>query len=219
MTDIYQVKESGRKITLNSIEIFVLLILPLPFLHLNVLYVVSALAIMLVSKYIRKEKWHDYGFKSVRQKGILISITIGIVFGFVDNFLIEPLITKLVGAEPDLSAYKAVQGNVMNLIGMLALGWIVGGLFEEFFFRGYLYNRIESLIHNPLLFKITAIVLTSIVFAFAHDYQGIGGIADTFLFAIVIGSLYFYLGRNVWYIILIHGFYDTVGIFMLYLGH
>ena len=56
MTDYQELKESGRRITLNSIEIIVLLLLPLPFLHLNVLYVVSALVIMLLSKYIRNEK-------------------------------------------------------------------------------------------------------------------------------------------------------------------
>jgi len=218
MIDPIQMEKSARETTLISIELIVLLMLPLPFLNLNLLYVISALAIMLLSKYFRKESWSQYGFKSVRQKELFIAIAIGIIFGFVDNFLIEPLITKLTGVEPDLSSYEGVKGNVMGLIGMLALGWVIGGLFEEFFFRGYLFNRIQQLFHHPLVFKCVAILVTSVVFAFAHNYQGIGGIIGTFWFSIVISFLYFYFGRNVWYLILIHGLYDTVGIFRLFLA-
>jgi hypothetical protein len=218
MTELKANVSSGLSTIPDITEVFILLLLPLPFLKLNILYVISALVIMLISKYIRKEKWAQYGFKSVKRKTLLIAICIGLGFGFLDNFIIEPVITKLSGAAPDLSSYKAVTGNLMGLIGMLALGWIVGGLFEEFFFRGYLFNRIQSIVHNQLLFRTIAILLTSIVFCFAHTYQGIGGILDTFLFSVVLGVLYFLFGRNVWYLILIHGFYDTVGIFRLYFG-
>lgn len=207
-----------RTVTLTIIELFVLLILPLPFLKLNVLYVIFALVIMFLSKYLRKEKWSDYGFSSISKKELFLAIAVGIIFGFVDNFITEPLITKLTGAEPDLSAYEGVKGSIKGLIGMLALGWIVGGLFEEFFFRGYLFHRFSMLIHNPRLHKWVSIAITSVVFGFAHNYQGIGGIIGTSIFAVVIGLFYFYFHRNVWYLILIHGFYDTVGIFRLYLG-
>jgi len=200
------------------LELLVLLILPLPFLHLNILYVIFALLITFISKILRKEKWSCYGFKTIRQKELFLAVIIGIIFGFADNFIIEPLITKITGAEPDLSSYAGVKGSISGLTGMLALGWIVGGLFEESFFRGYLFYRFNTVIHNTQLYKWLTIAITSIVFAFAHTYQGIGGIVDTFIFAIVMGLLYFSFKRNVWYLILIHGFYDTVGIIMLYLG-
>ena len=200
------------------IELIILLLLPLPFLKLNILYVIFALIIIFASKYLRKDQWSDYGFKSINSKDLFIAIAIGILFGFLDNFIIEPLIEKVSGIKPDLSTYEGVKGSVKGLIGLLALGWIIGGLFEEFFFRGYLFHRIETIVSNQLLFRIVAIVLTSIVFAFAHNYQGIGGIISTFYFSIIMGLLYFCFGRNVWYLIIIHGFYDTVGIFRLFLG-
>jgi uncharacterized protein len=207
-----------RSFVLTILELLVLLVLPLPFLKLNALYLVSALVIMFLSKYLRKEKWSDYGFSSVNQKEILLAIVIGIVFGFVDNYLTEPLITKITGFEPDLSEYGWVKGSIKGLIGMLALGWVVGGLFEEFFFRGFLFHRFNTIIHNGRMHKWVTIVLTSVVFGFAHNYQGIGGIVGTLIFAVVMGLLYFYFHKNVWYLILVHGFYDTVGIFRLYLG-
>jgi uncharacterized protein len=207
-----------RSNALTIIELCILLILPLPFLKLNALYVILALVIVLASKYMRKEKWTDYGFSAIRKKELFLAIAIGIVFGFVDNFMTEPLITKLTGSEPDLSSYQGVKGSLKGLIGMLALGWIVGGLFEEFFFRGYLFYRFNMFIHNPGMHKWVTIAITSVVFGFAHNYQGVGGIIGTLFFAVVMGLLYFYFHKNTWYLILVHGFYDTVGIFRLYLG-
>lgn len=218
MIDTIEIKQLTERTNLNSLELIVLLLLPLPFLDLGIIYVLTALIIMLLSKYLRNEKWSDYGFKSINQKTLVVAITIGILYGFADNYLTEPLITKLVGVEPDLSSYDGVKGNVVGLIGMLALGWVVGGLFEEFFFRGYLFNRLNSIITNPVLHKYISILVVSIVFGFAHNYQGIGGIIATFLFSIVMGLLYFYFARNVWYLIIIHGFYDTVGIVKLFLS-
>ena len=218
MIDTIEIKQLTERTNLNSLELIVLLLLPLPFLDLGIIYVLTALIIMLLSKYLRNEKWSDYGFKSINQKTLVVAITIGILYGFADNYLTEPLITKLVGVEPDLSSYDGVKGTVVGLIGMLALGWVVGGLFEEFFFRGYLFNRLNSIITNPVLHKYISILVVSIVFGFAHNYQGIGGIIATFLFSIVMGLLYFYFARNVWYLIIIHGFYDTVGIVKLFLS-
>jgi len=200
------------------LELLVLLMLPLPFLNLNLIYVITALAIMILAKYLRKEKWSAYGFLPVQWKTIIVASIIGIAFGFADNYLIEPLITKLIGVEPDLSTYEDVRGNLGQFIILLALGWIVGGFFEEFFFRGYLFHRISTLVKNPVWFRIAAITITSVVFGFAHNYQGIGGIVGTTYFAVIMGIFYFLFGKNIWYLMFIHGFYDTVGIWKLYTG-
>jgi membrane protease YdiL (CAAX protease family) len=218
MTPLNEVIKSRNSTFMTITEIFVLLLLPLPFLNLNILYVVSAVMIMVLSKYLRKEKWSDFGFKSIQTRKIILAVTVGIGFGYVDNYLLEPFITKLIGLEPDLSAYAGVEGNVWGLIGMLALGWVIGGFFEEYFFRGYLFYRLNTIINNPLVHKCVAIAVTSIVFAFAHTYQGTAGILATFYFSIIMGLLYFYLGKNIWYLMIVHGFYDTVGIIKLFLG-
>jgi membrane protease YdiL (CAAX protease family) len=184
-----------------------------------VLYVVFAIIIILTSKKLRKEKWPDYGFKPVTIKGAVLSVIIGFAFGLFDNYVTEPFINKLTGSLPDLSSYEGVKGSISGLIGMLALGWVVGGVFEETFFRGYLFHRFSSVIKSSFWHKIICIAGISIVFAFAHNYQGIAGIVGTFIFSVVAGSLFFAFQRNVWYLILIHGFYDTVGIYLLYLGN
>jgi len=200
-------------------ELLILLLLPLPFLKLNLIYIFAAIAIILLSKWLRKESWSSYGFLPVNFRYVVIATLIGVAFGIVDNFVIESLITKLTGYTPDLSAYENIRGNWMDYILLLLIGWVVGGFFEEFFFRGYLFFRISTLIKHRIVFRIVSITLTSIVFAFAHNYQGIGGIIGTFYFSIIMGILYFVFKRNVWYLVIIHGFYDMVGITRLFLGY
>lgn len=200
-------------------ELLVLLMLPLPFLHLNWIYVVAAIIIIIVSRWLRKENWSFYGFLPANFRFAMIAAVIGIAFGVVDNYIMEPLITKLTGYTPDLSSLDGIRGNWLQYVLLLIIGWIVGGFFEEFFFRGYLFHRIGRIIKNITWFRIVSILLTSVVFAFAHNYQGMGGIIGTFYFSLIMGILYFVFKKNVWYLVIIHGFYDMVGITKLFLGH
>jgi hypothetical protein len=132
---------------------------------------------------------------------------------------LEPFLTKLfVGKEPDLSSLQETKGNWQKAAILLAVGWIVGGLFEELFFRGYLFYRIGRFIANEKVCKWSALIVTSIVFAFAHAYQDTSGMISAFYFSMFMGLLYYYFKRNIWYLILIHGIYDTFGVAMLYLG-
>lgn len=204
---------------LDLAELLILLMLPLPFLNLNWIYVVSAIIIIIVSRWLRKENWTSYGFLPVHFRYVVIASVIGIAFGVIDSYIVEPLITKLTGYTPDLSSLEGIRGNWLQYIMMLIIGWVVGGFFEEFFFRGYLFHRIGGIIKDVAWFRLVSILLTSVVFAFAHNYQGIGGIIGTFYFSIVLGLLYFFFKKNVWYLVFIHGFYDMVGITKLFLGH
>ena len=53
------------------LELVVLLALPMPFLDLNILYVVIAIAMIVFSKLLRKEQWSRYGFRKVQFNMVL----------------------------------------------------------------------------------------------------------------------------------------------------
>jgi len=203
---------------INLLEISVLLLLPILSPWLNILYVILAVLVVLLSRYLRKEKWREYGFRPVQVSMLFISAGIGIAFGLADNYILEPLVNRITGHTPDLSTFDNIKGNVVDTLGLLAVGWIIGGFFEESFFRGYTLNRINLTLNNHTFARWTGVIITSLAFALAHSYQGAGGIIVTFYFSIIMSILYYTLGRNVWYVILIHGFYDTVGIIYLYFG-
>ncbi|NIJ53010.1 CPBP family intramembrane glutamic endopeptidase [Dyadobacter arcticus] len=205
--------------TFDYLEIIVLLTLPLPFLNLNIFYILIVLTIVGFSKYLRHERWRNYGFNSTNKRNLVVAIVVGVIFGISDNYFLEPFLTKLlVGKTPDLSALQDTKGNIKKALILLVIGWLVGGFFEEFFFRGYLFNRINSVIHSIKLQKWIVIIITSIVFAFAHAYQDLAGIISAFYFSVIMGLLYFYFKKNIWYVVLIHGIYDTFGVLMLYTG-
>lgn len=207
-----------RSRLIDLVEIVALLTLPMLSSRISIFYIILVLCIILAARYKRKEKWTDYGFKAVGLKMVLLAAVAGLGYAVFTNYIQEPLVAKLTGETADLSGFNSVQGNLGAFIGLLALGWIVGGLFEEFLFRGYLLNRISQVVKKPDAGKWTGIMLTSISFAIAHSYQGVGGMINTFIFSVVLGLMFYLFKRNTWYVILVHGFFDTYGIVWIYLG-
>lgn len=207
-----------RSRLIDLVEIVALLTLPMLSSRISIFYIILVLGIVFIVKHTRKERWSAYGFKAVELKLILLAAVAGLTYAVFTNYIQEPLVARFTGETADLSGFDSVQGNLWAFIGLLSLGWVVGGLFEEFLFRGYLLNRINQVVKNPGAGKWIGILLTSISFAIAHSYQGIGGMINTFIFSAVLGLLFYLFKRNTWYVILVHGFFDTYGIVWIYLG-
>jgi membrane protease YdiL (CAAX protease family) len=51
----------------------------------------------------------------------------------------------LPGHEIDLSAFAAIRGNLTNYILTLLLAFVVGGLYEEIIFHGFIFTRLEKI--------------------------------------------------------------------------
>ena len=58
----------------------------------------------------------------------------------------------------------------------------------------------------------------AVLFSAGHAYQGITGMVDTFLLAMVMAALYFGSGRNLWLPVITHGVYNTVAFVLIFLG-
>lgn len=203
---------------INLLEIVALIVIPMFSSRLSFIYILLVLGIIFISKRVRKERWADYGFKSVELSKLLLAAAIGLGYSAISNYVQEPLVAKLTGELPDLSSFDRVKGNLWAFLGLLSIGWVIGGLFEEFLFRGYLLPRINQLFDHQQWGKWIGIIVTSISFSIAHTYQGIGGIINTFIFSVILGLLFYYFKKNTWYVILVHGFFDTFGILWIYLG-
>lgn len=203
---------------INLLEVAALIVIPMFSSRLNFIYILLVLGIVLISRRERKERWTDYGFKAVEMPKVLLAAAIGLGYAAFSNYVQEPLVAKLTGESPDISTFDSVTGNLWAFLGLLAIGWIIGGLFEEFLFRGYLLTRVNQVFNSETLGKWAGIMLTSVSFSIAHTYQGIGGIINTFIFSVILGLLFYVFKRNTWYVILVHGFFDTFGILWIYLG-
>ncbi len=179
----------------------------------------SVLIYLLIGK-DRKFKFNSIGFKKPQSwiTTILISLGLGIVIELSFQILINPLFDKLTGSMIDLSNFDSVQGNFLVYLAMLAIGFIVGGLFEEILFRGYLMTRIAQFFKRKVVGFTIAITRTSAIFGLSHMYQGWSGVLNTGITAVIFGLIFLKFNKNLWYAIFTHGFVNFVGFTVLYLG-
>ena len=158
---------------------------------------------------------------AARWIGVAPSILLGAAFGFVLSFVmllyVEPWITTFTGESVDLSAFEAVEGNFSAYIQLLLVGLIVGGIFEELVFRGYVIGWGANVF--PFLPAVLLAAISASVFGFAHFYQGITGMISTGVFGFCFGLLYIAAGRKLLVPVAAHMAVNIVGITAIYLGY
>lgn len=115
-----------------------------------------------------------------------------------------------------LSDFEDLEGNLGMLLGMLALGWIVGALLEELAYRGYLQTRMRQLLGNSAAALVVTVLVSSVLFGRVHSEQGLIGIVIVTLDAIVWSVLRYHY-KTLWASVLAHGFNDTIGFITFFL--
>jgi membrane protease YdiL (CAAX protease family) len=95
---------------------------------------------------------------------------------------------------------------------------IFAGIYEEIVFRGFLLARLRTLLDvrdRPLLGPALAAVVSALLFAVGHGYQGGIGVVQTFVAGLCFALLA--LGsRSLWPAILAHASIDAFGLFALH---
>lgn len=134
----------------------------------------------------------------------------------VIDFLFQPVIEHFYGST-DLSSLEGLKGNWPNYIIFLAIMWVFAAFGEEILYRGYMVKQLARIFGNSQPAWFVAIVITSVAFGFAHLYQGTSGIITTGFVALIFGAMFYKNQKNIWVLILTHGFYDVFGITMIFL--
>ena len=125
-------------------------------------------------------------------------------------------VLRAMGFPPaDVSVFtQLLEGDlVIYLWFLLPVSWGSAAIGEELLMRGYLLHRLEGLAGTA-----AAVVLQALIFALAHFYQGITGVVNIFVLALLFGLVYLRSGRNLLPLILAHGLIDTFSMTALYLG-
>jgi uncharacterized protein len=152
-----------------------------------------------------------------RPKSIVRTIALGIVVGaatlLFSKILLTPFAEKLTGIPRDLSAFDFLRGNVRAYLAILPSIVLGAGIGEEIVFRAFLIGRIEAAFGGPArAATIAAVVLSSVIFAAGHAYQGPTGILITGVLGLAFAIVYVASGRNLWFNIIVHGTYDTLSL-------
>ena len=143
-------------------------------------------------------------------------VALGLFIFYV--FALVPGITKLTGAPIDYSSFNQLVGNLPGCLIALLLVWVSAGFGEEIIFRGYFMRQFVKFFGESKVSIVLNIVLFACFFGFMHGYQGITGqLVTGFVGALL--ALIFYLRKyDLWFIIAVHGFFDTISLICIYFG-
>lgn len=147
----------------------------------------------------------------------LVTYSFSLAFGFLIlmKFAIKPALENIIKVPVNYGSFDLVKNNINFLIRSYFIGWIIGAFCEEIIFRGFLLNSISSIFSKKIGIVI-AILLSSVIFGYLHNYQGITGQFLTGFTGVFLSIIYLKSRKNVWLCILTHGFINTLSLTALY---
>lgn len=192
-------------------------------LSLGFLTNIIATIVTLIASYIeyKGKAFKALGFQREKftLKNILVLaplVALGLFAFYV--FALVPGITKLTGVPIDYSAFDELKGNLSAFLITLLIVWLGSGFGEEIIFRGYFMRQFVKFFGESKVSIALNIVLITGFFGFMHSSQGITGQIVTFVVGSLI-ALTFYLRKyDLWFVIAVHGFFNTMALTCIYFG-
>jgi membrane protease YdiL (CAAX protease family) len=133
----------------------------------------------------------------------------------VSRWLVPPLAAWL-GTSDQPSFILYIRGRLAPTLLWVAIGWLVGGFSEELLFRGFLQRRVADLCGGRQVGHGLGVLSQALLFGSLHWYAGAFAFVHAAVFATVFGIAYFAAGRNLWPLILVHGIWNTIGVWGVY---
>lgn len=160
-----------------------------------------------------------FRFRDLTGKAVLTGAVAGLLIFLFLSKVFFPLLSQLVSLPAtQVEMYDQLRGNTGFYIFLLIMGWLVGGLYEEIVFHGFLFKEIEKLLpgRNAVLLSF---LITNIIFGIYHLQLGYEGAINALLAGMGYNAVILLNRRNLWYGIIAHGVFDTIALTLLYLGH
>lgn len=198
--------------------VFIMLIAPLfGFIDRNVSFFFGLGVVFLILRGSNFD-WKRFGLgRKITVKTVLKSLIVTLILFVVFQAFVDPLLQNWLG-EYDLSSVEDVEGNLAGYVILMVIIWIFAAFGEEILFRGYYMKALAELLGNNNKAWVSSAFITSLYFGVSHIYQGPSGVVAVFLWSFII-SLIFYRNRNnLILLVLIHGFYDSIGVTMIFLN-
>lgn len=190
-------------------------LIPIPFG-----YCIPVLAFTWLALKLSRETFTDTGFsiKNISLHALLTgTITAVVLFAFL-NAVFFPLLHKITSLPPaNLGDFAKIKGNTGFYLFLLVMGWLVGGLYEEIIFHGFIFTRLEKLFAGKYALPV-AFLISNVIFALYHLQLGTEGVINAFVAGCVYHMLMLRYKRNMWYAIFCHALFDTIALTYLYAG-
>lgn len=151
-------------------------------------------AAVLLALRFGRYKLAEIGWTSNRAgSDFLIGLAVALAFALLQFLIIIPATGG--AARSDVAANADQIGNIpLDLAGILVLA-LLGSTSEELLFRGLMLGGIASIGGRTMLARTIATIMTVVLFALSHGYQGWAGIVDTGIYGgLLLSLLYWWRG-------------------------
>jgi membrane protease YdiL (CAAX protease family) len=171
-------------------------------------------ALVLIWARVSSTRWRDLGF--VRPAHGALDLLAGLVGGVLLALLMKSLIMPLLGFGPINPVYHYLSGNTAALPAMLFTVIVGGGFGEETIWRGFLFERLGSLLGQRARAKVAIVIVTSALFGLAHyPDQGLRGSVQATITGLVFGTTFARMG-TIWPVMVAHAAYDVAAVLIIY---
>ena len=158
--------------------------------------------------------WEALGF--ARPASWLLTIAGGLALGIALKVFTKAVLLPLLGAPATNTTYAHVAGSVPLFLQLAVTTVIVGGIGEEIFWRGFLFERLHKVLGSGIGPTIAIVLITAIVFALAHFWdQGVPGVQQAMVTGLAFGAVYAATGV-LWPAMVAHAAYDVLAAFLIY---
>lgn len=146
------------------------------------------------------------------------TIALGLVLGVALKLYSKAILMPLLHVDPINHAYHHLAGN-RALVPFTLYQLVIGaGFGEEVVFRGFLFERMRTLLGTGRAATLVTLLVSSLLFAAAHlADQGLAGAGQALLSGLVLGTLYLATG-SLMLSMVTHAAFDLFAYAIIYFG-
>ncbi|MGQ0639826.1 MAG: lysostaphin resistance A-like protein [Gemmatimonadaceae bacterium] len=132
------------------------------------------------------------------------------------KLLMKTVVMPLLGADPINQTYHYLAGDTAALPAAIWSMVVAAGFGEEVVFRGFAFERLRRLLGWSTWAKALTVVVTATAFGAAHySTQGLPGVQQATVVALVFGTIFAVTGR-IWPLIIAHAVFDLTALAIIY---
>lgn len=129
-----------------------------------------------------------------------------------------PAIEKLTGIPIDMSQLAHLEGDLSTSLIWLGVVWATAAFGEEIIFRGFLMRQFVKFFGDSKISIIINILIICGFFGYMHKQQGITGQLVAASTGALLSIIFYKRNYDLWFMIMVHGFFNTLGILSFYFG-